>query len=106
MILTSLLAAIVIPNAIEIGTPHARHSFASFINRDPAYELFVSLWRHAHPEAPRLRSGSESSTGGAPSELSYTDDEGTKKRYHFKPHIPSALKLRSNFSRDSASASW
>ncbi|KAM0750913.1 hypothetical protein T439DRAFT_325962 [Meredithblackwellia eburnea MCA 4105] len=100
------MTAMVIPNAIEVTTPHARHTFASFINRDAAFDLFVALWRHSHPEAASSNdlpvngnSSSEEVKADSKSELSYTDDTGIKKKYRFKPKLPSALK--SIISRDS-----
>ncbi|KAK4702025.1 hypothetical protein P7C70_g4198, partial [Phenoliferia sp. Uapishka_3] len=91
--------AMVIPNAIEIATLHSTHTFASFMSRDSAYDLFVSLYNHAHPEAQRKRSASQStgSVNGDKSEFSYTDDEGEKKKYHFKPL---AHKLRNMITRE------
>lgn len=101
----------VIPNAISISTIHATHTFASFLSRDTTYEVLVAIYRHHHPEEARLRNRSNTADGTESirtsttfttarerednkSELSYTDDEGHKKRYRFKPKIPEALKLR------------
>ncbi|KAI9033981.1 GRAM domain-containing protein [Phycomyces nitens] len=41
--------AIIIPNAIQISTLHAKHSFASFLSRDQAYDLLVDVWRCVRP---------------------------------------------------------
>lgn len=48
------MTAKVIPNAIEIRTLHATHTFASFINRDGSYALITAIWKHVHPEGPPL----------------------------------------------------
>src|SRR5690606_8016294 len=41
--------ALVFPNAIVVQTLHARHVFASFINRDATFEVVVGIWRVRHP---------------------------------------------------------
>ncbi|BGP01517.1 hypothetical protein RTG_02692 [Rhodotorula toruloides ATCC 204091] len=45
----------IVPNAIEVRTLHATHTFASFLSRDAAYALLVAVWRHVHPEADEYR---------------------------------------------------
>ncbi|GAA5894229.1 hypothetical protein JCM6882_007607 [Rhodosporidiobolus microsporus] len=54
------MTAKVIPNAIEIRTLHATHTFASFVTRDSSYSLLVAIWRHVHgpAEVDRLRAES------------------------------------------------
>lgn len=42
--------ALLFPNAIVIQTLHAKHVFASFISRDPTYDLIVGLWNVRHPQ--------------------------------------------------------
>ncbi|KDE02887.1 hypothetical protein MVLG_06606 [Microbotryum lychnidis-dioicae p1A1 Lamole] len=44
--------AYVIPNAIQIVTLHARHTFASFLSRDSTYDLICNIWRMIHPVVP------------------------------------------------------
>jgi hypothetical protein len=46
--------AFVIPNAIQVATMHARHSFASFLSRDTTYELLVNIWHISHPTIPAV----------------------------------------------------
>jgi len=46
------MTAMIIPNAIQISTLHARHTFASFLARDTTYDLIVSIWRISHPSVP------------------------------------------------------
>ncbi|KAJ1916079.1 hypothetical protein H4219_003980 [Mycoemilia scoparia] len=41
------MTALIIPNAIEISTLHAKHFFGSFIYRDSAYGQLTDLWRKA-----------------------------------------------------------
>lgn len=36
------------PNGIVVQTLHARHSFASFINRDSVFGLLMSIWRQTN----------------------------------------------------------
>lgn len=95
----SHVTAFVIPNAIEISTIHAKHLFASFLSRDQSYDLIVSIWRHHHPEEIRVRDRSATvsttetdSNDDSKSEVSYEDEDGRKKKYRFKPRVPSVLK--------------
>ncbi|BGP30772.1 hypothetical protein JCM10296v2_002529 [Rhodotorula toruloides] len=46
------MTAYVIPNAIQIATMHARHTFASFLSRDTTYDLIGNIWRMFHPVVP------------------------------------------------------
>ncbi|GAA5821279.1 hypothetical protein JCM11251_004550 [Rhodosporidiobolus azoricus] len=46
------MTAYVIPNAIQIATMHARHTFASFLSRDTTYDLIGNIWRMVHPVVP------------------------------------------------------
>lgn len=41
--------AVVFPNAIVIQTLHARNIFASFLSRDPTYDLIIGIWKISHP---------------------------------------------------------
>ncbi|KAF2714691.1 hypothetical protein K504DRAFT_366328 [Pleomassaria siparia CBS 279.74] len=41
--------AVVFPNAIVITTLHARNVFASFLSRDPTYDLIIGIWKISHP---------------------------------------------------------
>lgn len=107
--------AIVIPNSIEIATPHARHTFSSLLARDTTYALLVAVWRHHHPEAKRLRSqidgqsiaettkleGSDTDTDNE--SIVFDDDHGQKKRFRFRQIIPDALKIRALRSREDTS---
>ncbi|KAE8266620.1 hypothetical protein A4X09_0g5729 [Tilletia walkeri] len=43
------MTAFVIPNAIQISTLHAKHTFTSFLSRDTAYDLIANIWRISHP---------------------------------------------------------
>ncbi len=47
------MTAFVIPNAIQIATLHAKHTFSSFISRDATYELIVNIWKLSHPSLPK-----------------------------------------------------
>ncbi|GAA5899383.1 hypothetical protein JCM8208_001633 [Rhodotorula glutinis] len=46
------MTAYVIPNAIQVATMHARHTFASFLSRDTTYDLIGNIWRMIHPVIP------------------------------------------------------
>ncbi|GAA6002200.1 hypothetical protein JCM10207_003122 [Rhodosporidiobolus poonsookiae] len=46
------MTAYVIPNAIQVATMHARHTFASFLSRDTTYDLIGNIWRMIHPVVP------------------------------------------------------
>ncbi|GAA5926093.1 hypothetical protein JCM1841_003216 [Sporobolomyces salmonicolor] len=46
------MTAYVIPNAIQVATMHARHTFASFLSRDTTYDLIGNIWRLVHPVVP------------------------------------------------------
>ncbi|KAG2174239.1 hypothetical protein INT43_004260, partial [Umbelopsis isabellina] len=46
------MTAMFIPNGILICTLHAKHSFASFLSRDMAYDQMFDVWRVAHPSNP------------------------------------------------------
>jgi hypothetical protein len=41
--------AVLFPNAIVISTLHARNVFASFLSRDPTYDLIIGIWKISHP---------------------------------------------------------
>ncbi|KAK0549187.1 hypothetical protein OC845_003230 [Tilletia horrida] len=43
------MTAFVIPNAIQISTLHAKHTFTSFLSRDTAYDLIANIWKLSHP---------------------------------------------------------
>ncbi|CAO3639336.1 unnamed protein product [Cunninghamella blakesleeana] len=46
------MTAMIIPNGIQIDTHHAKHTFASFIYREAAYQRLVSLWEsHQKPSS-------------------------------------------------------
>ena len=44
------MTAFVIPNAIQITTRTTKHTFASFLARDTAYDVIYNIWRLARPE--------------------------------------------------------
>lgn len=46
------MTAFVIPNAIQIATLHAKHTFTSFLSRDTTYDLIVNIWKLSHPGVP------------------------------------------------------
>ncbi|GAA6005682.1 hypothetical protein JCM11491_003724 [Sporobolomyces phaffii] len=63
------MTAYVIPNAIQISTMHARHTFASFLSRDTTYDLVGNIWRMVHPVIPTSAGLPDHSPSGS-------DDEG------------------------------
>ncbi|KAI8325049.1 hypothetical protein GQ54DRAFT_308647 [Martensiomyces pterosporus] len=44
------MTALIIPNAIQISTLHAKHFFGSFIYRDSAYNQLIDLWGKSRNE--------------------------------------------------------
>ncbi|CAO3577431.1 unnamed protein product [Absidia cylindrospora] len=44
------MTAMIIPNGIQINTQHAKHTFASFIFREAAYQQLMSLWAIHKPQ--------------------------------------------------------
>ncbi|GAA5939686.1 hypothetical protein JCM1841_001151 [Sporobolomyces salmonicolor] len=115
------MTAKIIPNAIEVRTLHATHTFVSFIARDAAYDLLVAIWHHAHPheELTRVKgrgrawstssaaTGNSAATGSAKerddgdstSEISFEDEKGEKKKHRFSLTALRHVSLK----RDSAS---
>ncbi|GAA5992504.1 hypothetical protein JCM11641_001915 [Rhodosporidiobolus odoratus] len=124
------MTAKIIPNAIEVRSLHATHTFSSFVARDASYSLIVAIWRHCHPEADKLikekrdeekaerRRARALSTGSsakstaadtddedadAKSEISFEDETGAKKRHRFKlPRGKVSAAIRSIKGRDTA----
>ncbi|ORX34749.1 hypothetical protein BD324DRAFT_609913 [Kockovaella imperatae] len=45
------MTALVIPNAICVTTNNAKYTFASFISRDPTYDVMMNIWRLCNPNA-------------------------------------------------------
>ncbi|GAA6062067.1 hypothetical protein JCM10212_003565 [Sporobolomyces blumeae] len=95
------MTAKVIPNAIEVNTLHASHTFASFLARDAAFKLIASIWRHVHPGEDLSRDESDASTAPfvdepepikekdaeVKSQISFEDEKGQKKSHRFKSSI-------------------
>lgn len=44
------MTAFVIPNAIQISTRQDKHTFASFLARDTAFDVMYNIWKLARPE--------------------------------------------------------
>ena len=44
------MTAFVIPNAIQVCTPSAKHTFASFLSRDTTFDVMHNIWRLSRPE--------------------------------------------------------
>ncbi|ANB11860.1 Ysp2p [Sugiyamaella lignohabitans] len=60
------------PNGIVIQTLHARHSFASFVNRDSVIDFLMSIWKKSSPHQPNR---SEAYANG--SAVNMSDSEST-----------------------------
>lgn len=86
----------VIPNAIEISTLHSKHTFASFLHRDSAFDLLTAIWAHSHPEAAKTSSATDDSR----SEMTYTNDNGEKKKFRFRSLTKVFSSLRSSDDED------
>ncbi|KAI9471248.1 GRAM domain-containing protein [Coemansia mojavensis] len=63
------MTALIIPNAIQVSTLHAKHFFGSFIYRDSAYNQLYDLW---------VKSRSEK-TAGVPETGRAEDDTGSRE---------------------------
>ncbi|BGP17824.1 hypothetical protein JCM10213v2_005866 [Rhodosporidiobolus nylandii] len=117
----------VFPNAIEVRTLHATHTFSSLVARDASYALIVAIWKHVHPEAGVLAkearaearaqrargratsvstaatTDDEDDAGDTKSEISFEDETGAKKRHRFRlPRGKVSAALRSIKGRDTA----
>jgi hypothetical protein len=44
------MTAFVIPNAIGVTENSNKHTFASFLARDTAYDVIYNIWKHSRPE--------------------------------------------------------
>ena len=44
------MTAFVIPNAIGVTESSNKHTFASFLARDTAYDVIYNIWKHSRPE--------------------------------------------------------
>ncbi|GAA5895314.1 GRAM and VASt domain-containing protein [Sporobolomyces salmoneus] len=88
------MTAKVIPNAIEVTTLHASHTFSSFLARDAAFKLIAEIWQHVHPGENLAPDGDATSTPYAAepdvdvkSQISFEDEKGEKKSHKFKTGI-------------------
>ncbi|CAO3596446.1 unnamed protein product [Absidia cylindrospora] len=52
------MTAMIIPNGIQIHTQNAKHTFASFIFREAAYQQLISLWTLHQPRQQQSQSSS------------------------------------------------
>ncbi|CAO1623550.1 unnamed protein product [Parajaminaea phylloscopi] len=46
------MTALIIPNAIQIATLHAKHTFSSLLSRDTTFDLMANIWKLSHPDVP------------------------------------------------------
>lgn len=44
------MTALIIPNAIGVTEKGNKHTFASFLARDTAYDVIYNIWKHSRPE--------------------------------------------------------
>ncbi|KAI7870311.1 hypothetical protein BDF14DRAFT_1772990 [Spinellus fusiger] len=65
----------IIPNAIQIATLHAKHTFASFLSRDQAYDLLMEVWRQTRPPPTGME------TSGFEDEQEEKDSDGSSESY-------------------------
>jgi hypothetical protein len=54
------MTALFIPNAIQVSTPDAKYTFASFMSRDTVFDVIFNVWRLARPDAAAGRLGGPS----------------------------------------------
>lgn len=91
------MTAKVIPNAIEVTTLHASHTFSSFLARDSTFKLIASIWEHVHPGENMAADAAATSTPyvaepsdadpDIKSQISFEDEKGEKKSHKFKTGI-------------------
>lgn len=55
------MTAFVIPNGIQITTPRAKYTFASFLSRDTTYDVIHNIWRLERPDDSSIASGGRGS---------------------------------------------
>lgn len=68
--------AMIFPNAIMIQTLHAKNVFASFLNRDSAYELLLNIWKIKHPNLKVIENGHAIDTSSpAKSDIRESEEE-------------------------------
>ncbi|KAI9288884.1 hypothetical protein BC943DRAFT_315496 [Umbelopsis sp. AD052] len=69
------MTAMIIPNGIQICTLHAKHSFASFLSRDMAYDQMMDVWRVAHPTNPAVQKIAITTESGTAQHETSSDEE-------------------------------
>ncbi|KAI8331518.1 hypothetical protein BC941DRAFT_438600 [Chlamydoabsidia padenii] len=86
------MTAMIIPNGIQINTQHAKHTFASFIFREAAYQQLTSLWAIHKPQQLRSSSAVDewdtTSDEDCDSDSSTTTDTDTNsiQQHHHQHH--------------------
>lgn len=65
--------AMIFPNAIIIQTLHAKHVFASFMNRDPTYDMLISIWKVGHPNLKSSEAGHTLDENGTDEKVELAD---------------------------------
>ncbi|RUP24472.1 hypothetical protein BC936DRAFT_138922 [Jimgerdemannia flammicorona] len=66
------MTAMIIPNAIQISTLHAKHFFASFLSREQAYDQLYEIWKAVRIGSLHTKGSQFASTDGMCSD---EDDE-------------------------------
>jgi hypothetical protein len=74
------MTAFVIPNAIGIAEQNNKHTFASFLARDTAYDVIYSVWRNGGPSRSLATSPGSDDTPGLGSAENGAADGGVGVR--------------------------
>lgn len=71
--------AMIFPNAIVIQTLHAKHVFASFISRDPTYDLMIGIWKVGHPNLKSSVNGLVLDEAGTGDKTEVDESDGSEE---------------------------
>ncbi|ORY82371.1 hypothetical protein BCR35DRAFT_303777 [Leucosporidium creatinivorum] len=88
------MTAYVIPNAIQVTTLHARHTFASFLSRDTTYDLIGNIWRMVHPVVPASAALPDSAQHDSDDENDHRNDAdgGSLESHDHEDEVQAAAK--------------
>ncbi|KAJ1651211.1 hypothetical protein IWQ61_008172 [Dispira simplex] len=102
------MTALIIPNAIQLNTLHARYFFASFIYRDAAYSQLVDLWARQHPgyHVGAMSTSSAVMTARTSGEVDKPTESDTKSMTSPDSNERSASSAKSQFSSGESYSSY
>lgn len=89
----------IIPNAIAVATADERHVFSSFLSRENAYQLMISVWEdHMLPEDIERKSSSVYLRTNSHVELATLNSTNSEKSGHANASAETASPLSGNHS--------